>query len=85
MTEPLLQADRLFKRFGAIAAVWTVFEQLRLREHFAGVRGYRTAEALADTVFVMIANRLIAPASNCPDSTSSAVLSWLPEKWTAAK
>lgn len=49
--------------FGAIAAVWTVFDRLGLRDHFGGVRGHRTAEALADTVFVMIANRLIAPAS----------------------
>lgn len=49
--------------FGAIAAVWTLFCRLGLREHFSGVRGYRTAESLADTVFVMIANRLLAPAS----------------------
>ena len=49
--------------FGAIAAVWTLFCRLGLREHFAAVRGYRTAGSLADTVFVMIANRLLAPSS----------------------
>ena len=49
--------------FGAIAAVWAVFCRLGLREHFGGLRGHRTAASLADTVFVMIANRLLAPSS----------------------
>jgi hypothetical protein len=49
--------------FGAIAALWTVFCRLGLREHFGGLRGHRTAVSLADTVFVMIANRLLAPSS----------------------
>lgn len=49
--------------FGAIAAVRAVFERLGLDEHFDQVRGHRTAARLADTVFVMVANRLLAPAS----------------------
>ncbi len=49
--------------FGAIAAVWSMFCRLGLREHFGAARGHRTAASLADTVFVMIANRLLAPSS----------------------
>ncbi len=49
--------------FGAVAALHTVFRRLGLDEVFAAARGHRTAESLADTVFVMIANRLLAPSS----------------------
>jgi transposase len=49
--------------FGAIAAVRTVFERLGLMDVFDDLRGHRTSESLADTVFVMVANRLLAPAS----------------------
>ena len=49
--------------FGAIAAVHAVFVRLGLDEHFGRVRGHRTSANLADTVFVMVANRLLAPAS----------------------
>ena len=58
--------------FGAIAAVGTVFERLGLEQHFAQVRGHRTAAGLADTVFVMVANRLVAPASK-----RRTILEWL--------
>jgi len=58
--------------FGAIAAVRAVFERLGLVDVLGGVRGYRTAESLADTVFVMVANRLLAPASK-----RRTILEWL--------
>ncbi len=49
--------------FGAIAAVRAVFERLGLDEHFDQVGGRRRSGRLSDTVFVMVANRLLAPAS----------------------
>ena len=49
--------------FGAIAAVRAVFERLGLDEHFDDVGGRRRSGRLSDTVFVMVANRLLAPAS----------------------
>jgi transposase len=58
--------------FGAIAAVRAVFERLGLVEVFGDLRGHRTAARLADTVFVMVANRLLAPASK-----RRTILEWL--------
>jgi len=62
-----LQADELdadgAPGFGAIAAIHHVFCRLGLEEHFAQLGDRRQASRLADTVFVMIANRLISPAS----------------------
>ncbi|MCP4962275.1 MAG: IS1634 family transposase, partial [Actinomycetia bacterium] len=49
--------------FGAVATVWSLFRRLGLDDLFANLLGHRTGDALADTVFVMIANRLVAPAS----------------------
>ena len=47
--------------FGAVAAVHTVFSQLGLDACLSGVR--KNSAALADSVFVMVANRLISPWS----------------------
>jgi transposase len=47
--------------FGAVAAVHAVFEQLGLDRCLTGVR--KNSMSLADSVFVMIANRLISPWS----------------------
>ncbi len=47
--------------FGAVAAVHAVFRQLGLDGCFTGAR--KNSLALADSVFVMIANRLISPWS----------------------
>lgn len=47
--------------FGAVAAVHTVFQRLGLNECFTGAR--KNSATLADSVFVMIANRLISPWS----------------------
>jgi transposase len=58
--------------FGAVAAVRAIFEQLGLVDAFGDLRGHRTAPALADTVFVMVANRLLAPASK-----RRTVIEWL--------
>jgi hypothetical protein len=49
--------------FGAVAAVHAVFGALGLDEHFDTVGARRQSVALADSVFVMIANRLISPWS----------------------
>ncbi len=49
--------------FGAIAAVRAVFERLGLDEHFEQIGGRRRSGRLSDTVFVMVAYRLLAPAS----------------------
>jgi hypothetical protein len=62
-----LQADELAANaapgFGAIAAIHQLFRRLGLDEHFEQLGDGRQATCLADTVFVMIANRLISPAS----------------------
>jgi transposase len=62
-----LQADDLAADaapgFGAIAAIHHMFRRLGLDEHFQQLGDRRQATSLADTVFVMVANRLIAPAS----------------------
>ena len=47
--------------FGAVAAVRAVFEQLGLDRCLTGVR--KNSASLADSVFVMVANRLISPWS----------------------
>jgi transposase len=49
--------------FGAVAAVHTVFRALDLDGHFDAVGARRQSQGLADSVFVMIANRLISPWS----------------------
>jgi hypothetical protein len=49
--------------FGAIAAVRAVFVRLGLDTCFDGVGDQRGSVRLADTVLVMVANRLLAPAS----------------------
>jgi transposase len=49
--------------FGAIAAINHVFRRLGLDEHYEHLGGRRGAASLADTVFVMVANRLLSPSS----------------------
>jgi transposase len=49
--------------FGAVAAVHAVFRALGLDAHFAAVGARRQSLGLADSVFVMVANRLISPWS----------------------
>jgi transposase len=62
-----LQADELAgdsaPGFGAIAAIHHVFRRLGLDEHYEQLGGRRGAASLADTVFVMVANRLLSPSS----------------------
>ena len=49
--------------FGAITAIRTLFCRLGLDAHFDAVGEERGSVRLADTVFVMVSNRLLAPAS----------------------
>ena len=49
--------------FGAVAAVHTMFRAFGLDTLFAGIGAGRQSGSLADSVFVMIANRLISPWS----------------------
>jgi hypothetical protein len=49
--------------FGAIGAGIAYFSRLDLEAFFSGFGAKRQAEHLADTVFVMVANRLIRPWS----------------------
>ena len=49
--------------FGATAAISAYFDRLGLREHFRAIGDRRRSKNLADTVFVMVANRLLDPAS----------------------
>jgi hypothetical protein len=62
-----LQADDLAADgapgFGAIAAIHHLFCGLGLDAHFQQLGDRRQATCLADTVFVMIANRLLSPSS----------------------
>ena len=62
-----LQADDLAgdgaPGFGAIAAIHDVFCRLGLDEHYEHLGDRRGATSLADTVFVMVANRLLSPSS----------------------
>ncbi|MFZ2058206.1 MAG: IS1634 family transposase [Acidimicrobiales bacterium] len=58
--------------FGAMAAVHAYFSRLDLEVFFSGFGARRHAEHLADTVFVMVANRLIRPWSK-----RRRMLSWL--------
>ena len=48
---------------GGIAAVHAYWERLGLDVHYAKVGADRGAVSLADTVFAMVANRLLAPSS----------------------
>jgi len=49
--------------FGAVAAAFTCFQRLGLDEHFFGLGDGRRSRVLSDTVFTMVANRLVAPYS----------------------
>jgi transposase len=49
--------------FGAIAAIHQLFCRLDLDEHYEHLGDRRGATRLADTVFVMVANRLLSPSS----------------------
>lgn len=49
--------------FGGMAAVRAYFCRLGLDRHFAAVGTGRRSAALADTVFAMVANRLLQPSS----------------------
>jgi Transposase DDE domain len=49
--------------FGAMAAIHTVFARLGLDEHYSAIATQRRSRRLADTVFVMVANRLVSPWS----------------------
>jgi transposase len=49
--------------FGATAAISAYFDRLGLREHFSAIGDRRRSKNLADTIFVMVANRLCDPSS----------------------
>ena len=49
--------------FGAVAAIAAYFDRLGLREHFSLIGDKRHSKNLADTAFVMVANRLCDPSS----------------------
>ena len=49
--------------FGAAAAVWSYFCRLGLDEYFSLLGDGRRSKVVSDTVFAMVANRLIDPAS----------------------
>jgi hypothetical protein len=58
--------------FGAVAAIASYFDRLGLAEHFSAVGDERHSKNLADTVFVMVANRLCDPGSK-----RRTILEWL--------
>lgn len=58
--------------FGAIAAIWAVWQSLGLDAHWRTVGDRRRSHQLADSVFVMVANRLISPWSK-----RRTILEWL--------
>ena len=58
--------------YGAVAAVASYFDRVGLRTHFAALGEGRRHQHLADTVFVMVANRLSDPASK-----RHTILEWL--------
>lgn len=58
--------------FGAVAAIASYFDRLGLRDHFSGVGDKRRSKNLSDTVFVMVANRLLDPTSK-----RRTILEWL--------
>jgi hypothetical protein len=49
--------------FGGVAAAWSYYCRLGLEEHFSCLGDGRRSSSLSDTVFCMLANRLIEPAS----------------------
>jgi len=49
--------------FGAVAAIYSYFCRLGLDEHFTRLGKARGSQRLADTVFALIANRLMDPCS----------------------
>ena len=57
---------------GGMEAAYAYFCRLGLNDHFARIGKKRGAGSLADTVFSMVANRLIAPASK-----RRAITDWL--------
>jgi hypothetical protein len=71
-----LQADDLTGHgapgFGAIAAIHHLFGRIGLDEHYEQLGDGRTSTSLADTVFVMVANRLRSPSSK-----RRTVIEWL--------
>ena len=58
--------------FGAIAAIAATFDRIGLRAHFSSLGAGRGSSHLADTVLVMVANRLCEPASK-----RRTILEWL--------
>ena len=48
---------------GAVSAAWSYYRRLGLEEHFSSLGDGRRSGRLSDTVFSMLANRLIEPAS----------------------
>ena len=68
---------------GAVAAIWAVWQRLDLGGWFAQVGAARGAKALEDTVFAMVANRLVAPRSKrqLVEWTASDVV--MPDGWSA--
>jgi hypothetical protein len=57
---------------GAIEAIYSYFRRLGLPAHFEKIGDERGSVSLSDTVFVMVANRLIDPSSK-----RKAILDWL--------
>ena len=68
---------------GAVAAVWAVWQRLGLDGWFAKVGAGRGAAVLEDTVFAMVANRLVAPCwrGRLVEWTASDVV--MPDGWSA--
>jgi len=58
--------------FGAVAAAWSYFCRLGLEDHFSSLGATRRSPSLADTVFAMVANRLVEPSSK-----RRTILEWL--------
>ncbi len=48
---------------GGVAAAWSYYRRLGLEEHFSSLGDGRRSAVLSDTVFSMLANRLIDPVS----------------------
>lgn len=49
--------------FGAMAAIHTMYTRLGLDEHYRAIGRRRRGQHLGDTVYVMVANRLVSPWS----------------------
>lgn len=57
---------------GGLAAAYAYWQRLRLDAHFGALGRRRGSRSLSDTVFLMVANRLVDPSSK-----RKAVLDWL--------